>query len=373
MRRWPAFALLAGFASCALACGARTDIDDLGGASTEGGVAHVDAGQVPDDGPTPDAGLPCAVPAGVVELVALPETTRITYAIALNDESVYWLRPGGSDTGGDLVMAVPKCGGAAVTLATGQAYVNEIAVDEQNVYWTNASSEATGTVMSVGIHGGALVTLASGGNPGGIAVDATYVYYTDRWGDAVMRVAKAGGAPVTLAPRQTSPDALAINATHVCWTNDGDEDDDQGPLTPAGVVCMSKGGGAPVTVASGAAIYWLIAMDDGTVYSTPGDGSGAASIIAVSTSGGATVTLASGFPAGLAVDATEVYWTDSPEQSGMGTVMAVPKTGGRPVGLAHAQLIPGGVAVDPSRVYWTNDPNDPAGNGPGPTILAAPK
>jgi sugar lactone lactonase YvrE len=366
----------AALAAAVLGCGARSAIDGFEPVAVDAGVQRSADADVQDGRPLDDAAqgvdarASCPGPSGVRVLANEPRTTRIGYAIAANAESVFWLESGPALEGSDLVLSVPICGGAVVTLATQQAYVNEIAVDEANVYWTNASSEDDGTVMRVSVHGGDPVTLASGGNPGGIAVDDTSVYWTDRSRDAVMMLPKSGGAAVTLAPRQVSPDALAINATHVCWVVDGNASDEGPDVTPAAVACVSKGGGQVVGITSGAALYAWLAMDETTVYSTPGDGSGVASVTATPIESGPSITLGGGSPAGIAVDATSVYWTDSPEQSGMGTVIRVPKAGGATATLASAQAIPGGVTTSGGYVLWTNDPES---TGPGPAILAAPE
>jgi hypothetical protein len=54
-------------------------------------------------------------------------------------------------------------------------------------------------------------------------------------------------------------------------------------------------------------------------------------------------------PWDIAVDATDVYWTDS----SAGTVMKRPKQGGTPVTLASGQLALGYLAVDSAYAYWT--------------------
>ena len=73
----------------------------------------------------------------------------------------------------------------------------------------------------------------------------------------------------------------------------------------------------------------------------------------VTATGGTPVTLVtltgSAVPAGIAVDANNVYWIE-----GLGSVRKVPIGGGSPVTLAPAPELPGGIAVDATNVYWTD-------------------
>ena len=57
-------------------------------------------------------------------------------------------------------------------------------------------------------------------NPQGMAVDVTYLYWTD-WGSfgTVMRVPVGGGTPTTIAAGQGKPTYLAVDAAGVYWTN----------------------------------------------------------------------------------------------------------------------------------------------------------
>lgn len=64
------------------------------------------------------------------------------------------------------------------------------------------------------------VTLASGqGEPNGIAVDATTVYWTSTVDGTVMKIPKSGGTPMMVALGQISPIAIAVDATNVYWTD----------------------------------------------------------------------------------------------------------------------------------------------------------
>jgi DNA-binding beta-propeller fold protein YncE len=81
--------------------------------------------------------------------------------------------------------------------------------------------------MKVALAGGSPVTLASAqSNPRAIAVDATSVYWAN-YGigsndGTVMKVALAGDSPVTLASGLYQPNGLAVDATSVYWTNNND-------------------------------------------------------------------------------------------------------------------------------------------------------
>ncbi|HUB09630.1 MAG TPA: hypothetical protein VMB50_21675 [Myxococcales bacterium] len=92
--------------------------------------------------------------------------------LAVDGENVYWTDEGNNPIGGD-VMRVPLGGGPATTFASAQAEPQCVVLDAQNAYWT-----AGRNVIKAPLAGGPETAIAWGQNSDGeLAVDSTSVYW----------------------------------------------------------------------------------------------------------------------------------------------------------------------------------------------------
>jgi hypothetical protein len=151
--------------------------------------------------------------------------------------------------------------------------------------------------------------------------------------------------PQTIAREEAEPDAIALDATHVYWTNADDED--------GAVRRQAKAGGAIETVASTAypargltvdatPVYWTTQWHNGVVARRATSGGAAETIVA--DSNGSQV---------VAVDATHAYW-----YAGVGGTTGIwraPRAGGTPELFAadeDGQVY--AIALDDDHAYWAH-------------------
>jgi hypothetical protein len=236
-------------------------------------------------------------------------------------------------------MRVPKAGGGVTTLAADQTLPYGIAVDATNVYYaTNNTSSGVAQVKKVPLAGSSTPTVLSGQFAYGLALSGTTLFVGSV---DIAAIPTAGGSPTLLVTGQNYP-LLAADASNVYW------------VTTGGVVAsVPITGGKMTTLASSQSPATSgIAVDASNVYFTD---SSAGTVLSVPITGGGVTTLASGQtnPLSVASAGGYVYWTN---RTGLGAVMKVAVGGGTPpTAIATGQINPWGIAVDDTYVYWTTN------------------
>jgi hypothetical protein len=160
---------------------------------------------------------------------------------------------------------------------------------------------ATGSATMAALDVGAI------GSAGGMAVDATNLYWTDPGMQTVLEMPKGGGIVITLATGQANATGIAVDPTHVYWIANGGVE--SAPIESAGVTSVPP----PVVLAS-------------TTTNTAG-------------------------PTPIAVQAGTVYWADYQN----GQILSIAAGGGTASTIATSQPNPTALTADSKAVYWTNN------------------
>jgi hypothetical protein len=143
------------------------------------------------------------------------KTTGGPLGIVHDVSTLYWI-----SVNGDLFSCpVSGCPASGPTLLmTPTAAGSEaLAVDDQNIYWTNGNPAGYGSVMQCAKAscGTTVTVLASGrSSPMGIAVDATDVYWVES-GIYKCAIGGCGGTPTRVAPGLVAGNAIALDASHI--------------------------------------------------------------------------------------------------------------------------------------------------------------
>jgi hypothetical protein len=200
------------------------------------------------------------------------------------------------------------------------------------------------------------VVLASGqDSPTGIALDATYVYWTNNaaasdagTGGSVNRVAIAGGSVSVLAS-VSFPNAVSVDTNNAYFTLAGSN----GSGSAVGLVSLASTSVTTLTTAVSEA--WGVTNDDAqNVYFTD-YGGGTVSLVPIDGGGVTPLATSQNHPYYIVRNGTSLYWPNNGVATNDGTINVMAVTGGTVTQLATGQNSPNGIAVDANNVYWTDD------------------
>lgn len=262
-------------------------------------------------------------------------------SLAVDSANVYWSEDGS-------IKKVIKTGGVVTTLASGLNGPSDIAADSSDVYWAEYYPAA---IKKVGQNGGTVTTLATPLTNGStVALTDTSVVWPDA---GIKMVGKNGGTTTEVVSALLTHGAykIATDADSMYWTEYG----------PGGNVKKSIfGSGMVTTLVSQEDFASAITVDSTDVY-----WSGGGALKKISKNGGTVTTLDTGAGYRIVLDSTYVYWIvfDYNTLGGSVEVRKVAKNGGQVFTLARVNTGSNfyGLAVDDTNIYWTD--STPATNG----------
>jgi hypothetical protein len=263
------------------------------------------------DGGQRQDGAVMSVPVSGGEPTVVASEQYVPSALALGDSDVFWF-----DELTRWIMKAPKTGGAPTQVAASSS-VYRLIVKDDSVFWLGHGDDGPG-VFTAPVDGGAAVKLAAVlGTPGAMALDETHLYWSDfdLAGSRVVKVPIHGGEPAVLYSMQATAQFvdLAVGPSGVYWNGAYGEGSNENGFADIKLLRIPLSGGEPVTLAEEAGIdrlalnsthlYWTIGFADGS--------EGAVRRLALDS--GIVTTVASGElgVSELAVDDADVCWLDN--------------------------------------------------------------
>jgi hypothetical protein len=240
-----------------------------------------------------------------------------------------------------------QCGNGKCTAGvflTGEDGIFGVAVDATTIYWSTDS----GKIARRPIKGGDTETLSTTEKkPGFVAVNQTYVYWTNRDSGEVRRKPLAGGAAETIINGQVNPTGIAAGPSAVLWSEQ---------VPDGAVYALVDGGGRFPQVrglASPAGVTIINLSATSFVFDVAVEGSGQIGSTGFAGQFAPQITFPD--PAGLVYTETAAYFT-SPSSGDVVRVTFNPSQG-NPEILAPNIQKPQGIALasDQSALYWAEN------------------
>jgi hypothetical protein len=313
-----------------------------GGSGTTATVSSSASGGTGGASSSASSGTGGAIGCDACETIAALPPGSAPHGIFADGANVYWTNSGT----GEVMQANPD-GTGAVTLATGEDTPYAVQSAGGFVYWVSYS--VIGVMRRAPVGGGPIVDLTPAPAAREIVVGQSFIWWT-REPDDIQRIPLAGlddgGVPDLLSANLLS-NGLASDGAHIYWCNRQDGYVKKGDLDLSNETALGNGD-----------VPWDVAVDATNIYwtersSVPGLGR---VMRASKVDGSDTAVIADtqGGPTGIAIDTTTAYWANTDE----GTIYKAPLAGGAVTLLAGGQEQPVNVAVDATHVYWANTAGD---------------
>jgi uncharacterized repeat protein (TIGR03803 family) len=254
---------------------------------------------------------------GVVTTLFTFTDNEVVQLIVVDGETLFFGTLDSSQTMGT-IYSMPKTGGTPTMIVSGILTLNEMVVDDSNIYWV------------------------SFGTP-----NATFTLFL---ADArIEKATKSGANRVTLVGNLSEPIGIAVDSTTVYFTETG-----AGlGSTSAGLRSVPKNGGSVARMTNGTATIALVASSTDLYFSTFNGNSGVGTIQRMSKSGGTATTIEQ--TTGLLTQAIRLtsdklyahFATNSTEG-----IRSIPLSGGAATHVVDSELDTPRFAVDSCSVFY---------------------
>jgi hypothetical protein len=221
----------------------------------------------------------------------------------------------------------------------------QVVVDASHIYWFNRGDGAIGraNIDGSGVNADFIPGAAAAGT--GLAVGDGYIFWTDFQNSTLGRANVDGSGAGTIVTGLMAPRGVAVDASHVYWTNYGVENG-QLPIGRANLDGTGAVNDFILAPSPGTGQIGQMVADSSHLYWGHGPN------IARATSDGTNINtgfaVAPGGNAGLAVDASHVYWSTNGDYSFDAHPIARANLDGSGVNAVFIDNHPlvGGIAVD---------------------------
>jgi hypothetical protein len=230
------------------------------------------------------------------------------------------------------------------------AFLSELRADEGRLYF-----EAQSSIQTLSLAGGSPSELVhTTGEDMAVDGDSVWLVRGTSGTGQIIRVSKSDGTQQVMVDRQLSPAFVAVDATHVFWTNRSTYQ----VSPPDGSVVSAKKDGSELTVlVSGLEEPRNVVVDADHVYFTVGIEN--ATVSRVARDGTGMVALASSrrWPKDVIVTPDALYWFEdwagSSASSDTSPIVKLDKSASEPVVLFQDATRPHALALDGGYLYWT--------------------